>query len=157
MFVGRSCRGCRHHSFQQTGRTGDDGRENRGLCESGSQENFIMKSKLSWREKLEKDQQPKLVDIPPKMARFGKGKLLTPTPMLVDKLVPRIPKGKLVTSVSSGVSWRRISAPMLPVRSRPASFVRIAAEAAEEDRLQAADLRDGRFRLKAALQTFVPD
>jgi hypothetical protein len=39
-----------------------------------------MRSKLSWREKLEKDQQPNLVEIPPKMARFGKGKMLIPTP-----------------------------------------------------------------------------
>ena len=56
-----------------------------------------MKSKLSWREKLEKPQQPKLVQIPPKMSRFGKGIMLIPTPMLVDELVRRVPKGKLVT------------------------------------------------------------
>ena len=49
-----------------------------------------MKSKLSWREKLEKPQQPKLVQIPPKMSRFGKGTMLIPTPMLVDELVRRV-------------------------------------------------------------------
>ena len=31
------------------------------------------------------------------MARFGKGKMLIPTPMLGDELVRRVPKGKLVT------------------------------------------------------------
>jgi hypothetical protein len=56
-----------------------------------------MKSKLSWRETLEKGQQPKFVEVPPTMARFGKGKMLIPTPMLVDELVRRVPKGKLVT------------------------------------------------------------
>jgi len=93
-----------------------------------------MKSKLSWREKLEKDQQPKLVDIPPKMVRFGKGKMLIPTPMLVDKLVRRIPKGKLVT-VSE--LRRKLAADFGADVTCPLTtgiFVRIAAEAAEEDR-----------------------
>jgi len=56
-----------------------------------------MKTKMSWREKLEKPQQPKLVKVPPKMSRFGKGMMLIPTPMLVDELIRRIPKGRLVT------------------------------------------------------------
>jgi hypothetical protein len=67
-----------------------------------------MTSKLSWREKLEKDQQPKLVEIPPKMARFGKGKMLIPTPMRMDELVRQIPKGNWLTSVNSVGSWPRI-------------------------------------------------
>ena len=93
-----------------------------------------MKSKLSWREKLEKEQQPKLVDTPPKMARFGKGKMLIPTPMLVDELVRRIPKGKLVT-VSE--LRRKLAADFGADVTCPLTtgiFVRIAAEAAEEDR-----------------------
>jgi len=94
-----------------------------------------MKSKLSWREKLEKEQQPKLVDTPPKMARFGKGKMLIPTPMLVDELVRRIPKGKLVT-VSE--LRRKLAADFGADVTCPLTtgiFVRIAAEAAEEDRV----------------------
>jgi hypothetical protein len=93
-----------------------------------------MKSKLSWREKLEKEQQPKLVDIPPRMERFGKGKMLIPTPMLVDELVRRIPKGKLVT-VSE--LRRKLAADFGADVTCPLTtgiFVRIAAEAAEEDR-----------------------
>lgn len=54
------------------------------------------KTRIPWREKLEKPQQPKLVKIPPRMARFGKGTMLIPTPKLVDDLLRRIPKGKLV-------------------------------------------------------------
>jgi hypothetical protein len=93
-----------------------------------------MKSKSSWREKLKKDQQPKLVKIPPKMARFGKGTMLIPTPMLVDGLVRRVPKGKLVTV---GELRRKLAADFGADVTCPLTtgiFVRIAAEAAEEDR-----------------------
>ncbi|HMG74987.1 MAG TPA: MGMT family protein [Pyrinomonadaceae bacterium] len=93
-----------------------------------------MKSKTSWREKLEKPQQPKLVQIPPKMSRFGKGTMLIPTPMLVDELVRRIPKGKLVTV---GELRRKLAADFAADVTCPLTtgiFVRIAAEAAEEDR-----------------------
>jgi alkylated DNA nucleotide flippase Atl1 len=93
-----------------------------------------MKSKLSWREKLEKDQQPKLVKIPPKMSRFGTGTMLIPTPKLVDELVRRIPKGKLITV---GELRRKLAADFGADVACPLTtgiFVRIAAEAAEEDR-----------------------
>ena len=93
-----------------------------------------MKSKLSWREKLEKDQEPKLVKIPPKMSRFGKGTMLIPTPKLVDALVQRVPKGKLITV---GELRRKLAADFGADVACPLTtgiFVRIAAEAAEEDR-----------------------
>ena len=93
-----------------------------------------MKSKTSWREKLEKPQQPKLVPVPPKMSRFGKGTMLIPTPMLVDELVRRVPKGKLVTV---GELRRKLAADFAAAVTCPLTtgiFVRIAAEAAEEDR-----------------------
>jgi hypothetical protein len=93
-----------------------------------------VKSKLSWREKLERPQQPKLVNIPPKMSRFGTGTMLIPTPLLVDALIRRIPKGKLVT----GSEIRRKLASEFAVDvTCPLTtgiFIRIAAEAAEEDR-----------------------
>ena len=93
-----------------------------------------MKTKLSWREKLEKPQQPKLVKVPPKMSRFGKGMMLIPTPMLVDELIRRIPKGRLVTV---GELRRKLAADFAADVTCPLTtgiFVRIAAEAAEEDR-----------------------
>ncbi len=93
-----------------------------------------MKSKLSWREKLEKDQQPRFVKIPPKMSRFGKGTMLIPTPKLVDELVRRIRKGKLVTV---GEIRRKLATDFGADVTCPLTtgiFVRIAAEAAEEDR-----------------------
>ena len=93
-----------------------------------------MKSILSWREKLGKPQQPRLVKVPPKMSRFGKGTMLIPTPKLVDELVRRIPKGKLVTI---GEIRRKLAADFAADVTCPLTtgiFVRIAAEAAEEDR-----------------------
>jgi hypothetical protein len=37
-------------------------------------------SRVPWREKMERAQEPKLVQVPPKMSRFGKGMMLIPTP-----------------------------------------------------------------------------
>ena len=93
-----------------------------------------MKSKSSWREKLEKPQAPKLVKVPPKMSRFGKGMMLIPTPKLVDDLIRKVPKGKLVT-VSE--VRRKLAADFAADVTCPLTtgiFIRIAAEAAEEDR-----------------------
>jgi alkylated DNA nucleotide flippase Atl1 len=93
-----------------------------------------LKSRIPWREKLEKPQQPKLVKVPPKMARFGRGTMLIPTPKLVDDLLRRIPKGKLVTV---GEIRRRLAADFAADVTCPLTtgiFVRIVAETAEEDR-----------------------
>ena len=93
-----------------------------------------LKSRIPWREKLEKPQQPKLVKIPPKMARFGSGTMLIPTPKLVEELLRRIPKGKLVTV---GEIRKRLAADFAADVTCPLTtgiFVRIVAEAAEEDR-----------------------
>ena len=91
-------------------------------------------SRIPWREKLEKPQQPRLVKIPPSMARFGKGTMLIPTPKLVDDLLRQVPKGKLVT-VSE--IRKRLAGDFAADVTCPLTtgiFVRIVAEAAEEDR-----------------------
>jgi hypothetical protein len=97
-----------------------------------------MKSKFSsrtrWREKLEKPQTPKVVQISPKMSRFGEGTMLIPTPMLVDELIRKVPKGKLIT-VSE--LRRKLASDFSTNSTCPLTtgiFVRIAAETAEEDR-----------------------
>ncbi len=54
-------------------------------------------SRTSWREKLEKPQEPKIVKVPPKMSRFGGDTMLIPTPLLVDELVRKVSNGQLVT------------------------------------------------------------
>ncbi len=97
-----------------------------------------MKSKFTsrtrWREKLEKPQEPKVVQIPATMSRFGKGMMLIPTPMLVDELMRKVPRGKLITS---GELRRKLAANFGTDVTCPLTtgiFVRNAAEAAEEDR-----------------------
>ncbi|HEV8140465.1 MAG TPA: hypothetical protein VGP81_11885 [Pyrinomonadaceae bacterium] len=93
-------------------------------------------SRNPWRAKLEKPQEPKVVPVPPKMARFGKGSMLIPTAKLVDELIRRIPKGKLAT-VSE--LRRKLASDFNADVTCPLTtgiFVRIAAEAAEEDREQ---------------------
>ena len=56
------------------------------------------KPKGTWREKLEKEQEPKVVKVPPKMQkRFGTGTMLIPRPLDVDALIRKVRKGKLAT------------------------------------------------------------
>jgi len=94
----------------------------------------MSKTYKTWREKLEKDQEPKVVDIPPKMAkRFGTGKMLIPTPLLVDGLVRKVEKGKLVTI---NQIRKRLAKDFKVDSTCPLTtgiFLRIAAETAEED------------------------
>jgi len=91
-------------------------------------------SRTRWREKLEKPQEPKVVPVPPKMSRFGKGTMLIPTPKLVDNLIRKVPNGRLVTV---GELRRKLAVDFAADVACPLTtgiFVRIAAEAAEEDR-----------------------
>ena len=91
-------------------------------------------SRTRWREKLEKEQEAKVVKTPPKMSRFGKGTMLIPTPKLVNDLLGKVRKGKLVTVRELR---RRLAADFAVDVTCPLTtgiFLRIAAEAAEEDR-----------------------
>src|SRR5579872_6275266 len=57
-----------------------------------------VKSKTSWKEKLEKEQDVKVVDVPPKMVKtVGKGTMVIATPKIIYKLISKIPKGKITT------------------------------------------------------------
>src|SRR5437879_603056 len=90
--------------------------------------------RTSARVKLDKPQEPKIVRVPPTMSRFGGGMMLIPTPKLVDELVRKIPKGKLATV---GELRRKLATEFKADVTCPLTtgiFLRIAAEAAEEDR-----------------------
>src|SRR5258705_6804641 len=68
------------------------------------------------------------------MSRFGGATMLVPTPMLVDKLIRQIPKGRLVTV---GEIRRKLAADFSADVTCPLTtgiFIRIVAEASEEDR-----------------------
>ena len=91
--------------------------------------------RATWREKLEKEQEPRVVDTPPGMQRrYGAGKMLIPTPALVDALMRKATPGKVITVDQI----RERLADDFKVNSTcpltTGIFVRIAAEAAEEYR-----------------------
>ncbi|RJQ28604.1 MAG: MGMT family protein [Peptococcaceae bacterium] len=93
-----------------------------------------LRSLTPCRDKLEKPVEPAVVDIPPKMAaRFGPGRMLIPTPLLVDALIHKVQKGRLVTVRQirerlAGDFKADVTCPLTT-----GIFIRIAAEAAEED------------------------
>ena len=92
------------------------------------------RSRTSWREKLEKAQEPELVTIPPRMVpRFGRGTMLIPRPLDVDSLIRRVPREKLVTQSLIREKLARESRADVTCPITAGIFVRIAAEAAEED------------------------
>jgi hypothetical protein len=93
-----------------------------------------MKTRKSWREKMNNPNLPKVVDIPPRMQkRFGTGTMLVPSPNEVEAFIRTVRKGG-VTTVSqireflAGKHAANVTCPLTT-----GIFVRIAAEAAEED------------------------
>lgn len=90
----------------------------------------------TWREKLEKDKGlPKIVDIPERMQkRLGKGRLLIPKPLDVDALIRKVKKGKLITQAQIREKLAKDFKVNVTCSITTGIFVRIAAEAAEEDR-----------------------
>jgi len=56
------------------------------------------KGRTTFTEKLEKEQQIKIVEVPPKMvATCGEGTMLIATPKIILELVNKIPKGEVTT------------------------------------------------------------
>jgi 6-O-methylguanine DNA methyltransferase, DNA binding domain len=91
-------------------------------------------SKTPWRDKLERQQEPKIVDIPPRMAHFGKGTMVIPRPLDVERLIRHVGHGKLVTVFQLREELAKRSRVNVACPLTTGIFVRIAAEAAEEDR-----------------------
>ncbi|HJZ67551.1 MAG TPA: hypothetical protein VKF81_05495 [Blastocatellia bacterium] len=96
-------------------------------------------SRKSWREKLDKQDHSKIVDIPPRMAkRLGNGTMLIPKPLDVDALIRKTKNGQLITVSEIRSRLARDNGVDVACPLTTGIFVRIAAEAAEED------LQDGR-------------
>ena len=94
------------------------------------------KSRTSWREKLEKHPEglPKVIKGPKKWEkRFGGRRVLVPTPLLVDGLIRKVRKGKLVTvkQIREHLAKDFKADSTCPLTT--GIFIRIAAETAEED------------------------
>jgi len=102
------------------------------------------KSRTSWRQKLENHPEglPKVVTGPAKWEkRFGGRRVLVPTPLLVDGLIRKVRKGKLVTvqQIREQLAKDFKADSTCPLTT--GIFIRISAEAAEED------LRAGKKRV----------
>ncbi len=93
------------------------------------------KSLTPWRDKVEKPQEPKVVDVPPKMQKnFGPGRMVIATPKIVEDIVRKIPKGKLATVTQI---MQKLCADFGTDSACPITtgiFLNIVAKAAEEDR-----------------------
>ena len=99
-------------------------------------------SRTSWREKLERADHSKIVEIPAAMARqLGPGTMLIPKPLDVDALIRKTKKGKLVTVSEIRSRLARDNKVDVACPLTTGIFIRIAAEAAEED------LRNGKKRV----------
>jgi hypothetical protein len=93
-----------------------------------------VKTRKSWRLKMDNPDLPKLVAVPPRMQkRFGKGAMLLPSPREVDALIRTVPAGSLITisQIRQTLAHKYMADVTCPLVT--GIFVRIAAEAAEED------------------------
>lgn len=95
------------------------------------------KSKKSWREKLENPPPglPKVAEVPQNWEkRMGGRRVLVPTPLQVDGLIRRVPKGMLATV---GQIRQQLATDCGAESTCPMTtgiHLRIVSEAAEEDR-----------------------
>ncbi len=97
-------------------------------------QNSKFKPRGTWREKLEKPQEPQIKPAPKQWAEKLGEKMLIPTPMLVDESVRLVPKKKLITlgRIRSYLANQFKADFTCPLTT--GIFLRIAAETAEEDR-----------------------
>src|SRR5690242_16619448 len=92
-------------------------------------------SRIPWREKLTRQQEARIVPIPARMqARIGTGKMVIPRPLDVDALIRRVPKGKIATVLQLRQALAKRSNVDVACPLCTGIFVRISAEAAEEER-----------------------
>ena len=94
-----------------------------------------MKTRTTWRAKMENPNLPKLVAVPANMQkRFGvAGTMLLPHPRDVDACIRSVPAGGIITvsRIREFLADRFLADMTCPLVT--GIFIRIAAEAAEED------------------------
>jgi len=96
-----------------------------------------LKKGKTWRQKLE-EQHPshgKIVQVPLRMRkRLGMGTMVIPRPLDVDAMMRKARKGRVITQsqIRAGVAEMSLADHACPLTT--GIFIRIAAEAAEEDR-----------------------
>lgn len=95
-----------------------------------------LKTRIPWRQKLEHPNVPlpKIVRVPAKWrGQYGSGRMLIARPLDVDALIRRVRKGRLVTVRQLRERLARDSRVDVTCPLTTGIFVRIVAEAAEED------------------------
>lgn len=95
-----------------------------------------MKMRKSWREKLENPPKglPKIVKGPPKWEKtFGGRRVLIATPLLVDALIRKVKKGKLVTVNQIRERLAKDFKADSTCQITTGIFIRIVSEVAEEE------------------------
>ncbi len=93
-----------------------------------------MRTRTSWRAKLEKPQDAKIVPVPPKMQKLhGTGTMLIPRSLDVDAAIREVPRRKLVTvnQIRARLARQYHAETACPMVT--GILIRIAAETAEED------------------------
>jgi hypothetical protein len=91
-------------------------------------------TRKSWREKMDKPDLPKIVAVPARMRKqVGTGTMLLPHPREIDACIRTVQKGSLTTvsQIRQELSARHGTDVTCPLMT--GIFLRIAAEAAEED------------------------
>ena len=100
-------------------------------------------TRKTWREKYENPAEglPKIVEGPQKWKkRFGGTRVLVPTPLLVDKEIKKVNKGKLITVNQIREKLAQEFGAESTCQITTGIFIRIVSEVAEED-LQAGKKR----------------
>jgi alkylated DNA nucleotide flippase Atl1 len=101
-----------------------------------------MKTRKSWREKLETVQEAKVVAIPSRMHKqHGMGTMLIPKPLDVDAMIRKVPRGKVVTLTQLREKLARAAGADITCPLMAGMFLRISAEAAAEE------MRAGKSRI----------
>jgi hypothetical protein len=109
-------------------------------------------TRKSWSEKMRTAQQPKIVEIPPEgWKRMGGATMLVSTPKDVDAMIRTVPKGKLITSAQLRSKLAQAAGAECACPTSTGIFVRIAAEAAEEERAE------GKIRVTPYWRVIKPD
>ena len=102
-----------------------------------------LKTRKTWRQKLENPSAglPKVVEGPEKWKKtFGGTRVLVPTPLLVDKVIRTVKKGKLITVNQIREKLAKEFKAEVTCQITTGIFIRICAEVAQED-LQAGKKR----------------
>ena len=97
-----------------------------------------MKGKKSWKEKLHNSKDlPKVVKLTGKQAeKWGKGTMAIPSPLEVDAIMKKVPKGKLITIniIRRKIAQKHNATVGCPITT--GIFAWIAAHAAEEEKAE---------------------